>query len=323
MKLIFSPTVYLVGKQVVDEEELGRFLADHEVSGWETDTEVAGEKLVEVAGRSCYMSFARPRPGGNKAYIDHILEVQHGSVCEHAVWNLVVVGVSRSLSHELVRHRIGISPSQLSQRYVDESVAEYVVPPDLQEEVALARALMTAEKYESAVDFLRYSSRSGTGGFRPKEEIGLRWLESVELSHRAYERLADYLSGKAWKSAYEAYLDRVNDGRDQEPMSFEVFKQSQALEARDKTAARKFARQAARSVLPNATETKLFLTMNARAARHFIELRASRHADPEIRILAHAVWKVLVGAAPNLFSDYEEVRLPDGTFELTTRNRKV
>ena len=95
---------------------------------WQTDTEVAGEHLAEVAGRVCYMSFAKPRPGGNQAYLDHILEVGHGSVLEHAVWNFVFTGVSRSLTHELIRHRAGFGYSQLSQRYVDESVAEYVEP---------------------------------------------------------------------------------------------------------------------------------------------------------------------------------------------------
>ena len=74
------------------------------------------------------MSFAKPRPGGNAAYLTHIKEVGHGSVLEHAVWNFIFTGVSRSLTHELVRHRAGFGYSQLSQRYVDESVAEYVEP---------------------------------------------------------------------------------------------------------------------------------------------------------------------------------------------------
>ena len=126
IRVLREPTVYLVGRQVVDAATVDRFLADHGVS-WQTDTEVAGEHLAEVAGRLCYMSFARPRPGGNKAYLDHILEVGHGSVLEHAVWNFVFTGVSRSLTHELVRHR-HMGYSQLSQRYVDESVAEYVEP---------------------------------------------------------------------------------------------------------------------------------------------------------------------------------------------------
>src|SRR5262249_29853180 len=126
IRVIREPTVYLVGRQLVDDAELDRFLADHGVS-WQTDTEVAGEALAEISGRLCYLSYAKPRPGGNKTYLGHILEVGHGSVLEHAVWNFIFVGVSRSLTHELVRHR-HLSYSQLSQRYVDESVAEYVEP---------------------------------------------------------------------------------------------------------------------------------------------------------------------------------------------------
>src|SRR5207248_5014918 len=106
IRVLREPTVFLVGRQVVDAAELDRFLSEHGVS-WQTDTEVAGEHLVEVAGRVCYMSFARPRPGGNKTYLGHILEVGHGSVLEHAAWNLIFTGISRSLTHELVRHRAG------------------------------------------------------------------------------------------------------------------------------------------------------------------------------------------------------------------------
>jgi thymidylate synthase ThyX len=106
IRVLREPTVYLLGRQVVDAAEFDRFLKDHGVA-WQTDTEVAGEHLTEVAGRLCYMSFARPRPGGNQVYLNHILEVGHGSVLEHAVWNFVFAGVSRSLTHELIRHRAG------------------------------------------------------------------------------------------------------------------------------------------------------------------------------------------------------------------------
>ena len=66
------------------------------------------------------MSFAKPRPGGNRAYLGHILEVGHGSVLEHAVFNFIITGVSRSFTHELIRHRAG-SGTRNCQRYVDES----------------------------------------------------------------------------------------------------------------------------------------------------------------------------------------------------------
>lgn len=107
MRIIRDPEVYLVGRQTTSAAEIDRFLADHEVSTWESDTEVAGEYLAEVAGRVCYMSFAKPRPGGNSAYLGHILEVGHGSVLEHAVWNFIFTGISRSCTHELIRHRAG------------------------------------------------------------------------------------------------------------------------------------------------------------------------------------------------------------------------
>jgi thymidylate synthase (FAD) len=257
IRVIREPTVYLLGRQNVEDAELDRFLQDHGVS-WETDTDVAGEALTEVAGRVCYMSFARPRPGGNQTYLNHILEVGHGSVLEHAAWNFVFAGVSRSLTHELIRHRAGWGYSQLSQRYVDESVAEYVEPDDIANDPDLH---------------------------------GI-WLDAVAQSHQAYLRLAEKLQEK-----FAAEPDR--------------------------TLRRKLARQAARSILPNATETKIFVTANARALRHFIELRASRHAEVEIRKLAVKVLQLMKKEAPHIFQDYQLVPLPDGTFEAVTEHRKV
>lgn len=258
MRIIRTPVVYLVGRQETNAAEIDRFLADHGVETWGTDTEVAGEKLCEVAGRMCYMSFAKPRPGGNAAYVGHILEVGHGSVLEHAVWNFIITGVSRSFTHELIRHRAGFGYSQLSQRYVDESTADFVEPDCIAED--------------------------------PK--LHAIWLEAVRTSHEAYCRLVEGLLGK-----FES-----------EP---------------DKTLRRKMARQAARSVLPNATETKVFVTANARALRHFIELRCNEHAEVEIRKVAEQVLRVMQAEAPNLFGDYMLEPLPDGTHAARTPHRKV
>ena len=68
---------------------------------------------------------------------------------------------------------------------------------------------------------------------------------------------------------------------------------------------RKQARQAARAVLPNATETRIVVTGNYRAWRHFIAMRASEHADVEIRRLAIACLRQLVDVAPEVFADFE------------------
>jgi thymidylate synthase (FAD) len=79
------------------------------------------------------------------------------------------------------------------------------------------------------------------------------------------------------------------------------------------TSRRKQARQAARAVLPNATETRIVVTGNYRAMRHFVAMRASEHADVEIRELAIAMLRELQRVAPNAFADFEITALPDGT----------
>jgi thymidylate synthase (FAD) len=268
IRVITEPVIYLLGKQTVDDAELERFLTDHGVS-WKTDSEVAAEVLTETAGRLCYVSYAKPRPGGNSAYLHHIKEVGHGSVLEHAVWNFVIVGISRSLSHELVRHRAGFGFSQLSQRYVDESVAEYVEPDIIASD----------------------------------PELHALWLDAVGHAHAAYVKLAEKLNAKLADPKAAAAAMVPPDA--------------------DRTTRRKTARQAARSVLPNATETKIFVTANARAIRHFLEQRGSAFAEPEIRKLACKLLDIVQKDSPNLFNDYERKPLPDGTFELVTQYKKV
>jgi thymidylate synthase (FAD) len=76
---------------------------------------------------------------------------------------------------------------------------------------------------------------------------------------------------------------------------------------------RKQARQAARAVLPNATETRIVVTGNYRAWRHFIAMRASEHADVEIRRLAIECLRQLADLAPAVFEDFEITTLADGS----------
>src|SRR5258705_13179558 len=97
----------------------------------------AGERLAEFAGRICYMSQHNPASRSTAEYLENIKKQGHGSVLEHAVYVLLIEGISRSCSHELVRHRAGFGYSQLSQRYVDESHAAFVLPPAMLGDAAL------------------------------------------------------------------------------------------------------------------------------------------------------------------------------------------
>ena len=166
--------------------------------------------------------------------------------------------MSRSFTHELVRHRAGFGYSQLSQRYVDESVADFVEPDCIAEDPAL-------------------------------HEV---WRSAVEQAQEAYVKLVTGLQAKF-------------------------------ANVEDKTQRRKMARQAARSVLPNATETKIFVTANARALRHFIELRCNEAAEIEIRQVAAQMLAILKKEAPNIFGDYKVSELADGTSIAATQYKKV
>ncbi|MGH9405783.1 MAG: FAD-dependent thymidylate synthase [Terriglobia bacterium] len=256
---VAKPQVYLLGRQAVVREELARFLSDEGLA-FSTDTDVAAEVIDEIAGRTCYMSFGKGRKN-SREYLENILSSKHGSVLEHAVWSFLITGVSRSLTHELVRHRAGFSYSQLSQRYVDESEARYVIPPLYQE----------------------------------NDELREKWERAIESLHTAYRELAE---------ATTAYVQQKHP----------------EMAPRDR---RKWARQAARSVLPNACETKIFVTGNSRAWRHFIELRGSPHADTEIRLLAAEIFRVLKRESPNIFQDIELQDEPDGMPAVRVQHSKV
>ncbi len=255
LKIVREPKVHLVGRQTLVPEGVTGFLDQYGLT-WDTDTPVAGEALAEMAGRVCYMSYGKGRRT-NAEFLSHIVEVGHGSVLEHAVWSFLITGVSRSFTHELIRHR-HFSYSQLSQRYVNESDSDFVEPDAIAEDPKLHEA----------------------------------WSEAVDAARRAYDVLVEGLQAK-----YTAIADA--------------------------TLRRKLARQAARSVLPNATETKIFVTGNVRALRHFIELRGSEHADVEIRKVAVAVLRIMQQEAPAMFSDYTLVTLPDGSVATHTEHPKV
>src|SRR2546430_6814504 len=111
---------------------------------WSTDAE-GGQALAELAGRACYQSWSKPNPSTatNQGYLRHILEVGHLSVLEHGVVSMYLTGVSRSLTHELIRHR-HFSYSQLSQRYVPEHDAAMVEPDVIADDPELHAKFLAA-----------------------------------------------------------------------------------------------------------------------------------------------------------------------------------
>lgn len=130
-QLCLAPTVRLVACTQLVEDEFSAELASHAtpaaVNGAGQDQGTQMERVIELAGRICYESHGTGRT--SSAFHRHLAEVGHGSVCEHVSMTFAISGVSRGLTHELVRHRVGVAISQRSTRYVDESQSRIVVPP--------------------------------------------------------------------------------------------------------------------------------------------------------------------------------------------------
>jgi len=222
--------------------------------------------LCKIAGQVCYMSFGPKRTFNAQAnrYFDNLKSSGHGSVFEHANFSLLFYGISRSVTHELIRHRAGFGYSQLSQRYVSGRMLRFVERPEYQgdeafHEMFIARIERAAGEYAELTNRLLEMQQAGT----------------------------------------------------------------KILTAEARTDLRKKVQQCARSVLPNETEAPIVVTANGRAWRHFVEERASAHAEIEIRELAVRTFLCLYKTDPILFDDYTLEQLSDGTYIVKTEFEKV
>lgn len=223
-----------------------------------TDAEI----LVEFGGRQCYRAWSikgRETPD----YIENILVSKHGSVLAHAHFTFLISGVSRSLSHELIRHAAGVDISEESQRYVDANKVRFVVPPIL---LHMWGGDITCSDAQD-------------------------WLASKVEAVEAYNR---------WQAEIEAMLESAPET-------------ASLTKSEKRSLITKRANEAARADLPNACETRLQWTVNARALRHIMMLRGDPAADMEIRRFAAELANVCKPLAPTFFDDIEVV---DGDFSV-------
>ena len=282
-RFVFGPTVAVTAKTVMHFNDLESSV---DAIGVADAAEVDGSPLSELfarimtedgnadditefAGRQCYKSWKHGRP--NDEYIANIIRDAHGSVMEHANIVFQVTGVSRSLTHELIRHRVGTAYSQESQRYVDMADMKFIVPP------------IILTKYVTFPD-------------RPTDEELLADDEFVEFAEACMEALGRY-------SNFQAKL-RTRLNRELEAAKIELGEDSVEFIKR-KTSVKKRANEAARAVLPNASQTQLIFTTNIRALRHIVELRGSVHADLEIRRFAKCLLVAARPHAPHSLDDLE------------------
>ena len=131
-------------------------------------------QLCKTAGQVCYASFG-PRRTTNEnaaAYFERLTSAGHGSVLEHASFSFMLYGISRSVTHELVRHRAGVGVSQVSQRYVSGSVLRFVERPEYQVDAELHRL------FEERADRAAAEYEAMAGRLLERQEEGAALLDA-------------------------------------------------------------------------------------------------------------------------------------------------
>ncbi|MEA3226911.1 MAG: FAD-dependent thymidylate synthase [Planctomycetota bacterium] len=195
------------------------------------------EELIASAAKLCYAHNTERifHSDSNNAgeFVQKLMRMGHASPVEHAVFTFFVEGVSRAMTHQLVRHRLA-SYSQRSQRYVDHDGFDYIVPSQFEGK--------TVEIDGEQVDAVSY------------------FEQTMAMIAERYDKLKDAIRSKGEESNEEA-----------------------------------------RYVLPNACETKILVTMNARELLHFFEERLCMRAQWEIRELADEMLRLIKEVCPALF----------------------
>jgi thymidylate synthase (FAD) len=195
------------------------------------------EELIASAGKLCYAHNTKhifnsdSKESGQ--FVQKLKKMGHTSPLEHTIFSFYLEGISRAMTHQLVRHRIA-SYSQRSQRYVDHKNFEYIVPPDLE-----GKKLEIDGKHIDAITYFK---------------------QTMDLINERYIKLRDALGQSG---------EKVNED--------------------------------ARYILPNACETKILVTMNARELLHFFEERLCMRAQWEIRHVADEMLKLVKEICPAVF----------------------
>ena len=235
------------------------------------------DKVVAQAGKLCYSAVGvdeitqKLTEEEIARYVNMLASIGHESPLEHVSFTFAIEGISRACTHQIVRHRIA-SYSQQSQRYVKLEQFEYIIPPAIESNPEAKKIFIeTMERDQKAYD-----------------ELVDLLLEDILIDKHA----ADY--GSCIREILKENPDAVPDRSKVLDLYAENF-------LKDYRKAEKQAIEDARYVFPNACETKIVITMNARSLLHFFNVRCCNRAQWEIREMATEMLKECKKIAPALF----------------------
>lgn len=285
-----EPQVFLVGETKVVEEGLRAFLEHIGVPDWQSDAPTDSEKIIEVMGRLCYLSF---EPGlnpnvtkireHNQEYLGNILGVKHGSVVEHPVLNFIFADVSRVFTHELVRHRVGRAYDDRDELQ-DTGLYEFITlgfKPNLVEGTAVS---------QESLRFVRF------------ENLGF-WVPSVIVQNP--KALELWFEKTLIDEAYQLKLT--------EALGIPEMKTFHE---------KKKATSAIRRVVGMGVATNVGWSANIRTTRWCLEARTHPGAEEELRLGFGKLGEIATKRYPHLFGDFT-VTMEGGLPWYQPKNSKV
>ena len=235
------------------------------------------DKVVAQAGKLCYSAVGvdeitqKLTEEEIARYVNMLASIGHESPLEHVSFTFAIEGISRVCTHQIVRHRIA-SYSQQSQRYVKLEQFEYIIPPAIES----------------------------------NPEAKKIFIETMKRDQKAYDELVDLLSEDILIDKHAAdygscIKEILKENPDAAPDRSKVLDLYAEKFFENYRKAEKQAIEDARYVFPNACETKIVITMNARSLLHFFNVRCCNRAQWEIREMATEMLKECKKIAPALF----------------------
>lgn len=271
-----EPKVYLIAKTRVEGSEAQKWVSDLGAPQFPVfDGSTCGEKLVQLCGKRCYMSFvAGLNPNVQrvrddmKEFIDNILKVGHGSVLEHVSFSFALENVSRVFTGEMNRHRAGMAISEGSMRFIRFDDIPYWEPTSIQrvnfDGIDIPGHLKDAMEYDAAAhDVLE----------RKKERTRKVFADAFRSAEGYYKILMDI-----WK---------------------------EELSPDSKFKDKKNVTSMMRRIIPMGVASGGVWTGNLRALRHIFTMRCDAAAEEEILLVASMMLEKMREVEPLFFGDFE------------------
>lgn len=253
------------------------------------------KNAIAMAGKLCYakdIDNISMTEHEENVFVKMLEEIGHESPFEHAAFTFLIRGVSRTLTHQLVRHRIA-SYSQRSQRYVAEFDFKYVAPLEISFDMA-ADSVMKFAMEQAHRNYMTISALL-TLKFIAEKNLPESTTEEHEAKIEIYRKY-DHFSAMCSDLQNPIPTETITQISEETKRLARILMTNQEYSAIEKKAI-----ENARAVLPNATASDIIVTMNARTLNHFFGDRMCKRAQEEIREMAGKMRQTLLDNGHEFF----------------------